>query len=269
MPNGGGAAEEDDSDVSEDEDGQANSLPSPLPDQTEEPRSKYVFSRDTILLLISYLIFQLSNVAFNSLFPVFAQTAPPTGRNLEPNEIGLSLSFAGLVAILFQVGIFGKLRDKMGSRWAYRSGFLGFVLSFIMMPWVEYKGTDYGGAGISSSKVWLWLEICFVLLVKTVSAVGGLASALLLVCVHLPALTLVNSSFRSRILLQTILYLVHSMVSRKAYQLPAVPLDPFYLEASLLLQLKYSPRVRHWHLEFLEEWPLWAFYSALVSDPQT
>jgi MFS family permease len=130
---------------------------------------------------LTYLIFQLSNISFNSLYPIFAQAAPPTGRNLDPEEIGLSLGFAGLVTIVFQVGIFGKLRDKMGNRWAYRTGLGGFVIAYILMPWVGYKNPGEGPGAISTGAAWLWIEICFVLLVKTVAAVGGLTSALLLV----------------------------------------------------------------------------------------
>ncbi|KAJ9494710.1 hypothetical protein LTR99_001773 [Exophiala xenobiotica] len=148
---------------------------------TEELQSKDVLNRDTILLLLTYLIFQLSNISFNSLYPIFAQAKPPTGRNLHPNEIGLSLGFAGLVTIVFQVGVFGKLRDKMGNRWAYRTGLAGFVIAYLLMPWVGYKQGDDGGNTISSGSAWLWFEICLVLLIKTVAAVGGLTSALLLI----------------------------------------------------------------------------------------
>lgn len=148
---------------------------------TEELKRSDVLNRDTILLLLTYLIFQLSNVSFNSLFPIFAQASPPTGRNLEPEEIGLSLAFAGVVTILFQVGVFGKLRDWMGNRWAYRTGLAGFVIAYLLMPWVGYKKGDDGKGGMKSGTAWLWIEICLVLLVKTVAAVGGLTSALLLV----------------------------------------------------------------------------------------
>ncbi|KAI1622917.1 major facilitator superfamily domain-containing protein [Exophiala viscosa] len=147
---------------------------------TEELQSKDVLNRDTILLLITYLIFQLSNISFNSLYPIFAQADPPTGRNLDPEEIGLSLAFAGLVTIVFQVGVFGKLRDKMGNRWAYRAGLAGFVVAYLLMPWVGYKGRK-GEPALSSGSIWLWIEICVVLLIKTVAAVGGLTSALLLI----------------------------------------------------------------------------------------
>ncbi|KAG4428386.1 hypothetical protein IFR05_016133 [Cadophora sp. M221] len=142
--------------------------------------SKEVLNRDTILLLCTYLVFQLSNISYNSLYPIFASSPQPTGRNLSPEEIGLSLSFAGIVTIVFQVGIFGKLKEKMGNRATYRAGLFLFFISMLLMPWVGYKDSK-PLFGIGSGKVWLWVELGFVLLVKTVAAVGGLTSALLLI----------------------------------------------------------------------------------------
>lgn len=142
--------------------------------------SKEVLNRDTIILLCTYLVFQLSNISYNSLYPIFASSPQPTGRNLSPEEIGLSLSFAGIVTIVFQVGIFGKLKEKMGNRATYRAGLFLFFISMLLMPWVGYKDSK-PLFGVGSGKVWLWVELGFVLLVKTVAAVGGLTSALLLV----------------------------------------------------------------------------------------
>ena len=169
--------DDSDDDPSDDED----DSPQLIPTNGMELKKKDVLNRDTVLLLATYLIFQLSNISFNSLYPVFAQADAPTGRNLDPEEIGLSLAFAGLVTILFQVGLFGKLRDKMGNRWAYRAGLGLFVVAYLLMPFVGYKDEDHGEFGMSSGKVWLWIEIGVVLLIKTVAAVGGLTSALLLV----------------------------------------------------------------------------------------
>jgi len=114
------------------------------------------------------------------LYPIFAQAPDPTGRNLTPEEIGLSLSFAGIVTIVFQVGVFGKLKEKMGNRATYRAGLFLFFISMIMMPFIGHSN-DPPIFGWGSGKVWLWVELGFVLLVKTVAAVGGLTSALLLV----------------------------------------------------------------------------------------
>ena len=146
----------------------------------EELTRDELVNRDTILLLVTYLIFALCNVSFNSLYPIFAQAPPPTGRALTPSEIGLSLGFAGIVTIAFQICIFGKLRDKMGNRWSYRAGLFGFVISFLLMPFIGYKGED-AQTRLTGRSALLAFELCVVLLIKTVAAVGGLTSALLLV----------------------------------------------------------------------------------------
>ncbi|KAI9880965.1 MAG: hypothetical protein M1830_009459 [Pleopsidium flavum] len=181
-PHGDGAADEtDDEDDSGSETASQVSMPAMIPQHSTDLSAKHVLNRDTILLLITFLLFQLSNISYNSLYPIFAQASPPTGRNLSPKEIGLLLAFAGIVTIIFQVGLFGKLREKMGNRSAYRVSLGGFVLAFMMMPWVGYKDAQNGDGGMSSGKIWLWIEMGSVLLVKTVAAVGGLTSALLLI----------------------------------------------------------------------------------------
>lgn len=172
---------QDDSDE-EPSDDESDGMPQLLPNVESELQKKDVLNRDTILLLVTYLIFQLSNISFNSLYPIFASADPPTGRGLDPEEIGLSLAFAGAVTIIFQVGLFGKLRDKMGNRVAYRAGLGLFVVAYLLMPFVGYKKEQEGQIGLSSGIAWLWTEIGIVLLIKTVAAVGGLTSALLLVC---------------------------------------------------------------------------------------
>lgn len=172
----------------EDDEAQNESMPALLPQNTENITTK-VFNRDTILLLVTFLIFQLSNIGYNTLYPVFAQAQPPTGRNLSPEEIGLSLAFAGAVTILFQVGIFGSLREKIGNKTTYRVGLAGFVIAFLLMPWVGYKDGSKSGDGpvTTSGKVWLWVELGAVLIIKTVAAVGGLTSALLLITNSAPS----------------------------------------------------------------------------------
>ncbi|KIW09313.1 uncharacterized protein PV09_00228 [Verruconis gallopava] len=145
--------------------------------------ARAVLNRDTILLLLTYFIFQLSNVAYNSLYPIFAEAKPPAGRGLSTEEVGLSLAFAGVVTILFQVGIFGAIRDKIGNRSSYRVSIAGFVVAFLIMPWVGYRD----GHGFGQGKIWIWVELGIALTIKTVAAVGGLASALLLITNSAPS----------------------------------------------------------------------------------
>jgi MFS family permease len=165
------------------------SLSSLLPGNPREHLSKGdVFTRDTILLLITFLIFQLANISYNSLYPIFAQASPPTGRHLDPEEIGISLAFAGVVTILFQIGIFGTLREKIGNKITYRVGLAGFVVAFLLMPWVGYKdGANGKHAATTMGQVWLWIELGGVLIIKTIAAVGGLTSALLLITNSAPS----------------------------------------------------------------------------------
>lgn len=182
------AIDEEDSEDDDDDDDDANEETNLFNHNTEELDRKDVFNRDTILLLISYLIFQLSNVSFNSLYPIFSEGSPPTGRNLSPEEIGTSLAFAGFVTIAFQVGIFGKLREKMGNKTTYRIGLAGFVAAFLLMPWVGYKDNSDGTHDPTKwGKIWLWAELGVVLLIKTVASVGGLTSALLLITNSAPS----------------------------------------------------------------------------------
>jgi MFS family permease len=159
-------------------------MPNIFMDNDHHLTSKEVLNRDTIILLTTYLAFQLSNISFNSLYPIFASSPESSnGRDLSPEEIGLSLSFAGIVTIVFQAGILGKLKEKMGNKGTYRAGFFLFFISMMMMPWVGKKDSS-APFRLGSGKVWLWIELGFVLLVKTIAAVGGLTSALLLVSLN-------------------------------------------------------------------------------------
>ncbi|KAH9828114.1 putative membrane protein [Teratosphaeria destructans] len=185
--------DEDDEEEEQDDDGDDGSFHLlPNGDDIGQLNRREVFTRDTILLLVTFLIFQLANISYNSLYPIFAQASPPTGRSLSPEEIGLSLAFAGVITILFQVGIFGKLREKIGNKVAYRVGLAGFVVAFLLMPWIGYKdGTQLRGPGTgqetTKGKILLWIELGVVLIIKTVASVVGLTSALLLITNSAPS----------------------------------------------------------------------------------
>ncbi|KAF1949214.1 MFS general substrate transporter [Byssothecium circinans] len=175
-----GVPEEDEDEEVPDEESDS-SPPALFPDCSGEALAKSdVFNRDTVLLLVTYFIFQLANISYNSLYPIFAEEQPPTGRGLSPEAVGLSLGFAGGVTILFQIGIYGKLREKIGNKMAYRVSLAFFVAAFVLMPWVGYKeSTPFMGVGTGPG--WLWTELGIVLVIKTVASVGGLTSALLLI----------------------------------------------------------------------------------------
>jgi MFS family permease len=137
-----------------------------------------IFNRDTVLLLVTFLIFQLSNVAYSSLYPIFCESPAPTGRNLSPEEVGISMALAGIVTIVFQIFFYGNIRDKLGNRVSFRLSHFLFIIAFIIPPFVGYK--TRGGFG--NGPFWIWIELGTSLIFKTVATVGGLTSALLMVC---------------------------------------------------------------------------------------
>jgi len=155
------------------------------PDWTRTSLSQ-LLNRTTILVLLTYLVFQLGNISFNSLYPIFASSPPPTGRSLSPEEIGVLLSIAGLATIVFQVFVFPFLKARMGNLRTYRGAMLGIALSMVLMPWVGYLD-DRPSLGVGTGKWWLYGELAIVLVIKNICAVGGLSSVLLLITNSAPS----------------------------------------------------------------------------------
>lgn len=139
-----------------------------------------LLNRTTIVLLTTHLVFQLSNSSFNSLYPIFASGEPPTGRDLHADVIGVSLSVAGIFTILFQLFLFGPLKSHLGNVRSYRVSLLGFAITMALMPFVGYVDSK-PPFGVGDSKIWLYLEIGVILIIKNICAVGGLSSVMLLI----------------------------------------------------------------------------------------
>lgn len=139
-----------------------------------------LLNETTLTLLFTYLVFQLSNISFNSLYPIFASSEPPTGRGLDPGKIGVSLSLAGVATIIFQAFLFKFVNAKLGNLGTYRYSLLGIAVGLVLMPWVGY--TDSKPLfGVGTGRLWLYIELGFVLIVKNICAVAGLSSVMLLV----------------------------------------------------------------------------------------
>ncbi|KAM4063660.1 major facilitator superfamily protein [Hirsutella rhossiliensis] len=151
-----------------------------------KPVWRDLLNHTTITLLATYLVFQLSNISFNSLYPIFAAARPPTGRQLGPGNIGVSLSLAGLATIIFQAFLYQPLQAKMGNLGTYRFALLGIAVSMVLMPWVGYLDDD-PPLGIGTGRLWLYVELGLVLILKNICAVGGLSSVMLLITNSAPS----------------------------------------------------------------------------------
>lgn len=177
-----------------DEAGEERGLLTPTVEENEDdPKGptnpdtwRQIFNRTTIMLLISYLFFQVSNISFSSLYPLFASGPEPTGRELHPDVIGISLSFAGVFTILFQLFLFRPLKTRLGNLGTYRGSLLGFAICMALMPFVGYADSK-PPFGLGSGKIWLFVEMGAVLVIKNICAVGGLSSVMLLITNSAPS----------------------------------------------------------------------------------
>ncbi|KAJ4386761.1 hypothetical protein N0V93_009659 [Gnomoniopsis smithogilvyi] len=140
----------------------------------------------TVSILITYLIFQIANISFNSLYPIFASASPPTGRDLGPGTIGVTMSVAGMVTILFQISLFEAVKRRLGNLGTFRVGLLGLALGMILMPLVGYQDGK-GLFGWGDGRSWLLGELGVILILKNLSAVGGLSCVLLLITNSAPS----------------------------------------------------------------------------------
>ncbi|ROV87433.1 hypothetical protein VSDG_09848 [Cytospora chrysosperma] len=147
---------------------------------------RQILNWTTLSILLTYLIFQVANISFNSLYPIFASAPPPTGRELGPSVIGVSMSLAGLVTILFQVSLFEPLKARLGNLGTFRLSLLGLAICMVLMPWVGYQDDD-GLFGWGTGRSWLLTELGVVLVLKNLSAVGGLSCVLLLITNSAPS----------------------------------------------------------------------------------
>ncbi|KKA26504.1 hypothetical protein TD95_004248 [Thielaviopsis punctulata] len=144
------------------------------------------FQRTTVLLLASYFVFQLCNVAFGTLYPVFAASGTPAGRDLDPATIGLLMSLAGVVTMAFQAFLFQSIKAQYGNIGTYRLALAGMVASLGLMPFVGYLDKDV--PEMAWRNVLTYGEIGAVLLMRNINnscpdghnlgALNGLAQSL-------------------------------------------------------------------------------------------
>ncbi|KAI1427114.1 major facilitator superfamily transporter [Xylaria sp. FL1777] len=188
-------ADDERSEVDESETEESTGLLQPQPDESNDDDVKspsevatwrQLLNRTTLVLLSTSLIFQLSNSSFNSLYPVFASGQEPTGRNLHADVIGVSLSVAGIFTIFFQLFLFPYLKGRVGNVGSYRGALFGFAVTMTLIPFVGYVDSK-PLFGLGNARIWLYVELGFLLVIKNICSVGGLSSVMLLITNSAPS----------------------------------------------------------------------------------
>ncbi|RWA03232.1 hypothetical protein EKO27_g11874 [Xylaria grammica] len=185
-------ADDERTEIDESEAGESTGLLQPQSDEssTKSPSDaatwRQLLNRTTLVLLSTSLIFQLSNSSFNSLYPVFASGQEPTGRDLHADVIGVSLSVAGIFTIFFQLFLFPQLKGRVGNVGSYRGALFGFAVTMALMPFVGYVDSK-PPFGFGSGRIWLYVELGIILVIKNICAVGGLSCVMLLITNSAPS----------------------------------------------------------------------------------
>ncbi|KAI3330578.1 major facilitator superfamily transporter [Ustulina deusta] len=188
-------ADDERSELDESETGESTDLLQPQSDESNDddtkspsdmPTWRQLLNRTTLVLLSTSLIFQLSNSSFNSLYPVFASGEEPTGRNLHADVIGVSLSIAGIFTIFFQLFLFPSLKGRVGNVGSYRGALFGLAITMALMPFVGYVDSK-PPFGLGDARIWLYVELGIILVIKNICAVGGLSSVMLLITNSAPS----------------------------------------------------------------------------------
>jgi hypothetical protein len=101
-----------------DEETELESLdPSPTQKQVQNvrPSLKDTFTRQIIINMMVWAGFSLQNNTFGQLFPVLCSTkVSESGLGMKPGQIGVALSIAGIMAVVFQMTIFPWTYNRLG-----------------------------------------------------------------------------------------------------------------------------------------------------------
>ncbi|MFL5814656.1 MAG: MFS transporter [Bdellovibrionia bacterium] len=136
----------------------AHSAAAPAPGAKKESEIKvfFRFFKKPVLsgLLLQILLFYFSFSAYMSGFALFSERRFTFhGLPLNAQQVGYAFTYFGLLQIILQVGLMGKLVERFGERKLARLGFVSSVIGYILLSvvsnpfWIALTGlfTSFGG----------------------------------------------------------------------------------------------------------------------------
>jgi hypothetical protein len=129
---------------------------------------KIDFKPNHRLDLLIYLAFQVSNISFNSLYPIYAADAPPTGSGLPSDVICVALFIAWIFTILLQLIVFPPLKVRLGNLTTYHGSPLSLAINMALMPFTGYRDLLNGkimslcgvGGHFLVVEIFAWWAVC-------------------------------------------------------------------------------------------------------------
>ena len=166
-----GAPDTDSSSVTE-------STPLISPPTSNASANRVSSTRNVILVISSYMLFEISWVFYSLLFILYIISPKPTGPTMDPGTLALVVFVPGLVALLLQLVSFTYFVTKFGLERCYCTALLLVSISFCLNPFIGFEGV-------------------FVALLMTIQIVRGFANMILTSCslilVCLPVFSLLTN----------------------------------------------------------------------------
>ncbi|KAI8076530.1 major facilitator superfamily domain-containing protein [Gilbertella persicaria] len=153
-------------------DSNSNTQHSPTPtvnDKHTPPTLKESLTPAVVAICIVYGFFALQAVFMDELFPLYtASSRDSGGLGFSPNEIGIALSFAGVVTLIGQILILPTLTRKFGLLRLLQ--IVLFLLVFLYLSQGVIRLLYYlpDSNGQTDTKLWVWVGLLISLAIKTI-----------------------------------------------------------------------------------------------------
>ncbi|KAI7907138.1 major facilitator superfamily domain-containing protein [Cokeromyces recurvatus] len=145
---------------------------SPTPtvhDKPTSPTLKEALTPSVLSICVTYAFFALQAIFMDELFPLYtASSRDSGGLGFTPNEIGVALSYAGVVTLIGQIFVLPTLTKRFGLL-----RLLQIVLSILIFLYLSqgiirilYFVPDFHGE--TNTKLWVWVGLLISLTIKTI-----------------------------------------------------------------------------------------------------
>ncbi|KAF1804084.1 major facilitator superfamily domain-containing protein [Mucor lusitanicus] len=169
---------------------------SPTPTLHSPPTLRESLTPSVMAICIAYGFFALQAVFMDELFPLYtASSRENGGLGFSPNEIGIALSFAGVITLVGQLLVLPVLTKKYGLLRLFQMVLFICIFLYLSQGIIRtlYYVPDFHGE--TNTKFWVWVGLLVSLTVKTIGHTICFTGCTILVnnaCPRVDALGAVN-----------------------------------------------------------------------------
>ncbi|KAL7316843.1 hypothetical protein PS15m_003279 [Mucor circinelloides] len=169
---------------------------SPTPTLHSPPTLRESLTPSVMAICIAYGFFALQAVFMDELFPLYtASSRENGGLGFSPNEIGIALSFAGVITLVGQLLVLPALTKKYGLLRLFQMMLFICIFLYLSQGIIRtlYYVPDFHGQ--TNTKFWVWVGLLISVTIKTIGHTICFTGCIILVnnaCPSVDALGAVN-----------------------------------------------------------------------------